>query len=666
MNLFAAIDADPRSAYILEFFSGISESAKLDVSIALGIMCDKSSGLEKAQERLNRAYTMCRNMRPEAEDVIALLLHVAYGNHKAGLLVFKEWYRDGRAKHYSDVVSDRYKNAPCYEGMTRCEQIDHYIMIRVCEKMFDSMIRAMNKKNIPDTVEIVEAYELAKKAHHGACRISGEPYLTHPICVAEILADVGVESTIIAAALLHDVVEDTPYTLDDITEKCGLRVAKYVDAVTSVHRQFEESHNRSEYVFDKAELDAKSFEKLVEAVSTEDPMIFALYIKAADRIHNLRTIDGMSDVKKHSKTDETELDYLPLFKKFNLNYFVNIIEDLVWRTNNAEYHESIKRKYEDILFRNREYIDEMKKILTDRLKSELCRDGGYTVTVSEKYYLTKEVYEFAKVSLGTDISLTEKHICKRSIPVCDLDVIIDTGDKSFKITEFIKCFSVMFSEYIAPTGRTVTDMQLDGSDRFTVTVEDRHRTVFRLCFSTREAYIAYRIGNVRGSASSDSGDECALPVKDMIYVKLRNDKRIPMPVGSTVLDVAFVIHPEVGLSALSATVNGKQASIYNRVHDEDHIIVEADTYRTDGVTKKFIPHVKINWLNHVVTEKARKTIIKRLMKKYEEEDPTLDYSASDITAENVVLMLIDELSDSDDFNGLESRNMLLYNISANR
>lgn len=661
MGHYMNIKNDYRVEYIFLYFSRISKAALSDVNTAIVALCDTSNNMDLVEERINLAHTMCTYMQPSAEDVVAMLIYPAYGNGKASRRAFDEWYKKDRAERYYGWTVEAYTKALKCDHMTRTEQIDHYIMMRVCNKMFDSLIRGMNKKGVPDTVDIVEAYEFAKKAHYWIRRKSGEPYLTHPISVATILADVGVDSSIIAAALLHDVVEDTEYTLDDIADRCGNLIARYVDAVTSVHKQYEESHNRSDLAYDKAELDAKSFEKLVEAVSAEPRMVFALYIKAADRIHNLRTIDKMSSEKKHNKTDETELDYLPLFRKFKLNYFVNVIEDLTWRTNNAEYYESIKHKYDDILERNRGFVDEMKHVLSSRLGNEFNRfcsmrgvlDGGYDVSITERTYLTREVYGFAKTALGVDKSVTADCVNKKTVPICDFDIIVEPVDRNASMDTFITMFVKMFSEYIAPTGRTIIDMDLDEANRFVVKVEDRHRALFRLCFSTREDYISYRIGNTQGASIIDEADEGGAIAKEIIYVKLRNGKIVPMPAGSTVLDVAFVIHPEVGLAAVSAIINGNPASLYNRVHDEDQIIVNADTYKEEGVTKKFTPHVKINWLNHVVTEKARRAIIKKLIKKYEEEDPANDYPASDVTTSNVVNMLTDSLEGRESFEQLD-------------
>lgn len=661
MELCCDIRNNVKANKIVSVFKKVSKSAAQDVVIALNSMAETAASMETVIARIEIAHTMCMYMEPAVEDVVALLLHIAYGNNRAGFPMFTKWFRDHRAKRYYEWTSDAYKNAEKHDTMTRTEQIDYYIMMRVCDRMMDAIIRTMNKRGVPDTINVFEAYSLARKAHYWTCRKSGEPYLTHPICVAGILADVGVESSIIAAALLHDVVEDTDYTLQDVADKCGVLIAKYVDAVTSVHRQYEASHNRGELACDKAELDAKSFEKLAETVAMEPRMVFALYIKAADRIHNLRTIDKMASEKKHDKTDETELDYLPLFKRFKLNYFVNLIEDLTWRTNNAAYYESIKGKYEDIVDRNREYVEETKNILMLRLGDSFNRfcasrgviEGKFDISITERYYLTREVYGFIKEALGNHRAITAEDVNKKHVPVCDFDIIVESNDVTCAMDNFIAMFVKMYMEQIAPTGRTIIDLAMDEHKRFIVKIEDRHRAVFRLCFSTRDDYIAYRIGSSKGATEVEADEEIVTTAKEIIFVRLRNGKAIPLPNGATVLDVAFAIHPEVGLAAKSATINGNKASIYHRVHDGDHVIVESDTYRENGVTKKLIRHERIGWFNYVVTEKARKILVRHLVKKYEEDDPKDEYSASDVAVETVVDALETTLKGNAVFESIE-------------
>ncbi len=660
MDYYTIFNENPSVEMIVYRFSKLSKSSMADVKIAIQALYDIYNDEEAIEERLKATCVMCLYMNPSADDAISMLLWKAYKLGKAPLKMFENWYRKDRAEYYYNRMTKACSEAPKSENLTREQEIDHYIMIRVCDKMFNALHNTLKKRGIIDTITVSEAYELAKKAHYWTSRKSGEPYLTHPVSVALILAEVGVDSTIISASLLHDVVEDTDYTINDISEKCGVLVSRYVDAVTSVHKTFAKSRKIMEYSSDKAELDAKSFEKLAAAVSSDPKMVFALYIKAADRIHNLRTIDKMSSLKKHDKTDETELDYLPLFKKFRLNYFVNIIEDLTWRTNNIEFYESVKHQYEDIIERNRKYIDETKGVLSSYLNDEFIRwcafsdslDCEYNVEVKEHYYLAKDVYDFARKAVDSDKQLSVDKITKKTVPVCDFDIIVEPIDCMVPMDTFVTMFINMFLAKISPTGRTITDFSRDKDNRYIIEIEDYHRNIFRLFISTREEYIACRIGDTRGGVFTETSDDNENDASDVICY-LRNGDRIFMPIGSTVLDVAFYIHPDIGLSAISATINGSPASLYNRIHNEDRIVIKADTHKkTDDLEKRMIPHVRIDWLNHVVTNKARKAITKCLTEKYEGDNPSDYYPASNDAANNVVNRLIDDLNGVSSFENL--------------
>jgi len=130
---------------------------------------------------------------------------------------------------------------------------------------------------------------------------------------------------------------------------------------------------------------------------------------------------------------------------------------------------------------------------------------------------------------------------------------------------------------------------------------------------------------------------------EKINVQLRNGKIIPMPKGSTVIDVAFAIHEEIGYTVKSATINGHRVTIYNTLLDGDKIVIEADTCREDGVTQKFVPHVRISWLNFVVTKRAKKKIIEFLSDKYEGDDPKNESKAQTSVVETIADRILEEL-----------------------
>lgn len=651
MELRSILSDNHQVEFVINEIRKQSKTLATDVICAYNLFCDINPDLnEDAKKQLNRVFVMCKYMDPEAEDIISMLLFRDYLVNKASMRTFMQYLSEKRYERYYNQMAEACKNAaksnPKNEGWTHEDCIGYYIMMRVSDKMFNRLMKKMNKNRVPNAITVAEAYYFAKTAHNWVTRISGEPYIVHPIRVAEILEEFGVESPVIAAALLHDVVEDTEYTLDDVAKACGTKVSQYVDAVTSVHREYAESHRSSEYQCDKAELDQKSFQKLVSSVASSKEMIFALYIKAADRIHNLSTIDTMSSIKIHKKNDETQLDYLPLFKAFKLDYFVQRIEDLMWRATDIERYTKMQAKYDDMFSRNQVFLDEFKMILQTHTESgvnsraQLLGCAGYDVEIHERRLTPYEVYDCIKKSGGT-IGNLSKRIDKRFVPVCDIDIVPDPRDAGSSLDTFVSGFVKMFEDKIAMTGRTIIGFnKLENA--FVFEVEDYYRNVFRCRIILREEYDLHRRGTYLKDATDDLEEDFSGKT-EKISIQLRNGKVISMPKGSTVIDVAFAIHEEIGRTVKSATINGHKATIYNTLLDGDKIIIEADTCRVDGVTQKYVPHVRISWLNWVVTKKAKRKIIEFLSDKYEGDDPKNENEAQTTTVETIADKILGEL-----------------------
>ena len=634
--------------YIIDYFAAKQISQKKEILSAIKLTELAKYDETAVEERYNKAYIMCRYMKPDTQDVIAILLAPAC---KKGVLQYRHFidrFSKSRAKHIHNWVTTGYQEATTTEKLTGTDAIDYNIMLRVCDKMFDGILYTMSKSHVTNSSILINTYRFAKKAHFGVRRASGEPYLCHPVSVAAILADIGVESSVVSAALLHDVVEDTDYKHEDIAAMCGEQVARYVDAVTAVNKQYENSHIRSEYSSDKPEIDRKSFEKLVNAVESDRSMIFALYIKAADRIHNLSTLDVMKSTKKHNKTDETELDYLPLFERFHLNYFVNIIKDLTWQTVNPVKYLHFKEKYEDMYRKNERFINDTVDIIKHGLESkanEYCEQifdcAGFDYTLDIRKYRPREVYFWLRTAKGSE-SIFSSMINKHIMPVCDIDIILDAKDSRSSISSFSTAFIKTFQETVTPTSRVITDFTTDKYHRFIVSVEDNYDNIIRLCFCMRKDFDLYRFGSdselpFDETPSLDGGE-------DKIYIKLKNGNIKELPVNSTALDVAFAIHERVGLSAKSAKINGEEASIYNIVHDGDKVEVFADTKKENGEEVFFIPHARIAWLEHVATKNAKHIIVKELENLYGDADPASTHKASDKVVSDISNRFILELN----------------------
>ncbi|HAF27058.1 MAG TPA: GTP pyrophosphokinase, partial [Lachnospiraceae bacterium] len=186
------------------------------------------------------------------------------------------------------------------------------------EKLYDSLIERVRKYHPSDDLSLIErAYKLANDAHKGQLRKSGEPYIIHPLCVAIILADLEMDKETIAAGLLHDVVEDTIFTTEEIKEQFGPDVALLVDGVTKL--------GQLQYVDDKIDMQAENLRKMFLAMAKD---IRVIIIKLADRLHNMRTLKHMAPEKQQEKARETLDIYSPIAQRLGISKLKVELDDL--------------------------------------------------------------------------------------------------------------------------------------------------------------------------------------------------------------------------------------------------------------------------------------------------------------------------------------------------
>ena len=238
------------------------------------------------------------------------------------------------------------------------------------EKMVDDAFRHLVDTYLASRhrkkVEIItKAFNFAKQAHKGVRRLSGEPYIMHPIAVAQIVcSEIGLGSTSICAALLHDVVEDTDYTVEDISNIFGPKIAQIVDGLTKI----------SGGIFgDKASAQAESFKKLLLTMSDD---IRVILIKISDRLHNMRTLGSQPANKQYKIAGETLYIYAPLANRLGLNKIKEELEDLSFRYEHPEEYQQIIEK----LAQTREHRESLFEDFTRPIREELDRMGiNYTI-----------------------------------------------------------------------------------------------------------------------------------------------------------------------------------------------------------------------------------------------------------------------------------------------
>jgi len=599
---------------------------------------DFADGTPYLTSILRATYLMAFNMDGSYFDVCECLLAPAYihkliDSNKARV-INKEVYEHAK-KFLTPVARERSE-----KKLTR-EEIDLLIYDRLYDiaanKLFEKIKDEITKNRIPQAYIINEAYNIAKVAHERTYRKSGEPYIFHPLRVAEILAKMGVESTIIAAALLHDVLEDSDFTFDDLAKRTSLTVAQLVDAVTSIEEEYKKQIKKNpanaEPLLNKNNMDEETVKKMIRYLSRDDSMIFALYIKAADRIHNLQTMDSISPSAREKKVAETKKYYLPIFKKYKLNTFVPIIEDLCWKLSAPEQYNVVHSTYRNLLQKNKESTDDTFELLRKTLENipeDYYRHFGFDhfiVELNRQEYTPYALLDMLRIK-SQSFDEVKKLIAKDGMTLFDINIVFYNRAFEHDLSSFVEVFMTLYRDIISLNDITITDFATEKKDNhgdtiFSLTIEDKFCCTLKLNFFMSHTYHTVMHGVYGGFASVDNITEDIdnLPLEmintETILVKKKNGQNMILPKGATVLDFAFEIHEELGLSAKGAKINNQDKSIFEELEHGNEVIIIADSGRGDSESKKMIPHARIDWLNHVVTTKAKKKLTRYLQGKYE-------------------------------------------------
>ena len=239
------------------------------------------------------------------------------------------------------------------EEQKRIEEQDELLINGAYEHLIDTYSKSRHRQKID---LITKAFNFAKQAHKGVRRLSGEPYIMHPIAVAQIACqEVGLGSTSICAALLHDVVEDTDYTVEDIENIFGAKVAQIVDGLTKI----------SGGIFgEQASAQAENFKKLLLTMSDD---IRVILIKICDRLHNMRTLESQPANKQYKIAGETLYIYAPLANRLGLNKIKTELEDLSFKYEHPDQYASIESKLQSTQSSRHELFDQFTQPIKEAL-----------------------------------------------------------------------------------------------------------------------------------------------------------------------------------------------------------------------------------------------------------------------------------------------------------
>ena len=466
-----------------------------------------------------------------------------------------------------------------------------------------------SKTSQKDKKLIRKAFNLAVKAHEDVRRKSGEPYIFHPLAVAQICAkEIGLGTTSIISALLHDVVEDSDYTLKDIRDLFGSKTAKIIDGLTKISE-----------VFDKnVSLQAENFRKMLLTLSDD---IRVILIKLADRLHNMRTLDAMTKMKQLKIASETLYLYAPLAHRLGLYTLKTELEDLGLKFTKPEVYKAISIKLNETKLSRNKYINKFSSPIKNVLKAEGIK--SYIKGRPKSIYSIREkiinkgvtfdnIFDKFAVRIIVDSSITnEKADCWKIYSI---------------VTDFYKPNPDRLRDWIStpkPNGYEALHTTVLGDEGKWVEVQIRSKRMDEIAEKGYAAHWNYKHKDEKDSSLDswikrisellENPDSNAIDFIDdfklnlflgEIYVFTPAGELKTLPKGASALDFAFEIHTEIGSNCMGVKVNGKLVALSHVLNSGDHVEIIT--------SKKQSP--KKDWLRFVVTSLA-KSKIKSALKK---------------------------------------------------
>ena len=473
------------------------------------------------------------------------------------------------------------------------------------------------KKYAPnaDVTPVIKAYELAKSAHAGVFRKSGEPYIIHPIAVANILADLELDMEVIAAGLLHDVVEDTPYTYEDITELFGKDIADLVDGVTKLGKIKYQT---------KEESQAENLRKMFLAMAKD---IRVILIKLADRLHNMRTLKFMPEEKAKYKAKETLEIYGGIAHRIGISKIKWELEDLALKYIDPEGYRELSDKITMKRSQRQEYIDKIVHLLEEKFKEV---DINCEVSGRPKHFYS--IYKKMKKKNKTFEEIYD---------LTAVRIIVDTVKDCYAVLGMVHTMWIpmpgRFKDYIAmpkPNLYQSLHTTVIGPDGEPVEIQIRTHEMHEIAENGIAAHWKYKEG-ITGNQDAkmeqklkwlrqmmewekDVQDphEFLDALKDdvfnsQVYVFTPKGDVIELPAGSTPIDFAYRVHTNVGNKCTGAKINGKIVPINYKLQNGE--IVEVITSSNSTGPSR-------DWLNIVQTPTARNRIRQWFKKERREEN----------------------------------------------
>ncbi|WP_028109327.1 bifunctional GTP diphosphokinase/guanosine-3',5'-bis pyrophosphate 3'-pyrophosphohydrolase [Ferrimonas futtsuensis] len=521
--------------------------------------------------------------------------------------------------------------------------------------LFESLRELVSSYLDPEQVEnLTRAYITARDAHDGQTRSSGEPYITHPVAVTRILAEMRLDYETLAAALMHDVIEDTELTKEDLAEQFGPSVAELVEGVSKLDKlKFR----------DKKEAQAENFRKMVLAMVQD---IRVILIKLADRTHNMRTLGSLRPDKRRRIARETLEIYAPIANRLGIHNIKNELEDLGFSALYPMRHRVLRDTLQAASGNRKAIMNSIREAIIGRL-DDVTIDGD----VSGR---EKNLYSIYNKMVNKELQFQEV------MDIYAFRVIVKDIDTCYRVLgamhTLYKPRLDRFKDYIAipkANGYQSLHTSLYGPHGVPVEVQIRTEDMDQMADKGVAAHWLYK-GNAEANAttaqvrarkwmqsllelqqSAGNSFEFIENVKtdlfpDEIYVFTPTGKILELPLGATPVDFAYAVHTDVGNGAVGAKVNRHAYPLSQPLKSGQTVeIITAPGARPNAA-----------WLNFVVTAKARAKI-RHVLKNLQDRDATalgkrlLNHALGDMTLEDISAERIEQVVAEyrhSDFNGL--------------
>jgi len=461
------------------------------------------------------------------------------------------------------------------------------------------LIDAFRERHPKDsTARIIQAYELARDAHLGQTRKSGEPYVQHPVAVAKIVAELGLDDVTVSAALLHDAVEDTGITLDDLTALFGEDVAAIVDGVTKLDR----------LKFDSKEAQqAATMRKMLVAMAKD---LRVLIIKLSDRLHNMRTIAAMPAWKQERTAQETLDIYAPLAHRLGMQEMKQQLEDLCFAALHPKRYAEIDHMVATRSPERDIYLTQVLEDVRERLK-ELHIDGAVTGrpkhlwSIYEKMVVKGKEFDDIFDLVGIRVVVATVKDCYAALGSIHATWKPVQGRfKDYIAMPKFNLYQSLHTTVIGPQGKPlevqIRTLEMHARAENGVAAHWNYKDD-----DTSSADLAWlnRIVDWQEETSDPSQYMANLKIdldQDEVFIFTPKGRVITLPVGSTTVDFAYAIHTEVGHSCIGARVNGRLVPLDSVLISGDSVEVITSKVNSSGPSQ--------DWLKFVYTHRAANKI----------------------------------------------------------